>query len=128
MRGRNGAVREYRALVNITSDYCILPRVDAYRLGYPEAAHDDPVTRPANLVMLASSTGYSEGMMIQIKQVEIGDIKVNDVPFLGFDLPQVTGYDVVLGRNLFLKGGLNTEFNLSEGKIKITWKETLGSA
>ncbi|MGI0092035.1 MAG: hypothetical protein ACREBS_10025 [Nitrososphaerales archaeon] len=126
LHGKNGAVREYRALINTTTDYCFLPRVDAYRLGYPEAAHDDPVTIPANLVMLATSVGYSEGMMIMMRQVEIGDLKIEDVPFLGFDLPQVIGFDVVLGRNLFQKGGLSLGFDYSLDRIRIAQKSAAG--
>ncbi len=127
LKGRNTAVREYRALINPTSDYCVLPRVDAYWLGYPEAAHDDPVTRPSNLVMLASSSGYSEGMMIFLQQVEICSLKIDNVPFLGYDMPQVTGFDVVLGSNLFLKGGLGLEFDYSAKVINIVRKAPRGS-
>jgi len=107
-------------MINVTTDYCFLPRVDAYRLGYPEAAHDDPVTTPANLVRLATSNGYIDGMMIIIEQVEIGDLKVSGVPFLGFDLPQVTGYDVVLGRTFFSKGELKLELDFASGNLKLS--------
>ena len=120
LKGRNGSVREYKALVDITAEYCVLPRVDAYRLGYPEAAHDDPVTTPGNLVRLATINGYTDGMMIFLQQVSIGDISVENVPFLGLDLPQVMGFDVILGRTFFLKGLLNVELDFSLGKLMIT--------
>ena len=120
LRGRNGAVREYKALVDITAEYCVIPRVDAYRLGYPEAAHDDPITTPANLVRLATINGYTEGMMIVIQQVSIGKIMVENVPFLGLDLPQVMGFDVILGRTFFLKGFLDVELDFSRAKLKIS--------
>jgi predicted aspartyl protease len=120
LRGRNGATREYRALIDTTTDFCILPKVDAYRLGYPEAAHDDLVTTPSNLVRLASSTGYAEGMMIILEQVEIGELSINAVPFLGLDLPQATGFDVVLGRNLFVKALLKIELDFASSNIRIS--------
>ena len=126
LHGKNGTVREYRALIDTTTDYCVLPRVDAYRLGYPEAAHDDPVTRPSNLVMLASSIGYPEGMMIMMQQVEIGDLKIDGVQFISFDLPQVIGFDVVLGRNLFLRGSLSIEFDYQLAKLRISQKSKSG--
>jgi len=126
LHGRNGAIREYRALIDVTTDYCVLPKVDGYRLGYPEAAHDDPVTRPANLIFLANSVSYSEAMMIAIEQVEIGDFRVHGVQFLAFDLPQITGFDVVLGRNIFLKANLSIEFDYQLAKLRISQKSKSG--
>jgi predicted aspartyl protease len=120
LKGRNGSVREYCALVDQTSDYCVIPRVDAYRLGYPEASHDDLVTTPANLVMVSTATGYAQGMMIVMQLVEIGGIKVESLPFLGVDLPQVMGYDVVVGRNFFEKTESRLEIDFLARKIKIT--------
>lgn len=119
LTGRNGYVREYKAMVNSATDYCFLPRVDAYRLGYPEASHDDPVTTPANLVRLATSNGYIDGMMIFVEQVQIGDLKIAKVPFLAFDIPQVTGYDVVLGRTFFNKGLLRMELDFTSANLKL---------
>jgi hypothetical protein len=119
LKGRNGTVREYRALINTVVDYCILPRVDAYRLGYPEASHDDFVTIPANLVRLVSSTGFAEGMMILMAQVEVGELKVESLPFLALDLPQVVGFDVVIGRNFFLKASVRVEMDFPAGKIRM---------
>ncbi len=101
------------------TDYSVLPRVDAYRLGYPEASHDDFVTMPSNLVRLATSTGFVDGMMILMQQVEIGDLRVDLLPFLALDLPQVIGFDVVLGRNFFLKAALKVEMDFPAGKIRL---------
>ena len=95
-------------------------------MGYPEAAHDDPVTRPANLIFLANSVSYSEAMMIAIEQVEIGDLRVHGVQFLAFDLPQITGFDVVLGRNIFLKANLSIEFDYQLAKLRISQKSKSG--
>ncbi len=60
--------------------------------------------------------------MITMKQVEIGGFKVDDVPFLGFDLPQVSCFDVVLGYNLFVRSGSRIEFDYSTSKIRIVQK------
>jgi hypothetical protein len=109
LRGRNGAVREYRCLISDVSEYSVVPRVDAYWLGYPEASHGDPVTTPSNLVLVATSTGYAQGMMIIMQEVKIGSIEVKDVPFLALDISQVVSFDVVLGRNFFQKGLLRIE-------------------
>jgi hypothetical protein len=72
--------------------------------------------------MLASSSGYSEGMMIFLHQVEIGELRVDNVPFLGYDLPQVIGFDVVLGSNFFLKAGLALDFDYSTRMIRVARK------
>lgn len=124
LKGRRGAVREFKALVDITAEYCVLPRVDAYWLGYPEAAHDDPVTTPGNLVRLATINGYTDGMMIFLEETILGDISVEKVPFLALDMPQVMGFDVILGRTFFLKGALDVELDFSLGKLKISKKSS----
>jgi hypothetical protein len=96
--------------------------VDAFWLGYPEAAREDPITTPANLVRLATINGYIDGMIIYIEQTMIGEISVNNVPFLALDLPQVMGFDVILGRIFFLTGLLDVELDFSAGKLKIARK------
>ncbi len=97
MKGRGGVAREYLALVSPASDYSILPKVDAYRLGHPEAARDDIATQPANLVVGLTYNGYWEGMLVVIEGVEVAGREVKDVEFIAFDMPQAGAFDVVLG-------------------------------
>ncbi|MDG7007074.1 MAG: retropepsin-like domain-containing protein [Nitrososphaerota archaeon] len=93
-------MREYRALVDAGSDFCLLPKVDAFRLGYPEAANDDLIVRSYNTMFFSTHSGYGQAASIRMAKVEIGRQSFENVEFLAFDLPQVTGFDVVLGGSL----------------------------
>jgi predicted aspartyl protease len=117
LKGRNGCIREYRALIGPLVDYCVIPKADAYRLGYPEAARDDFVTTPPNLVTMVTTNGYVEGMMINLQEVAVGPISFSGVDFIAFDIPQVCGYDVILGQSLLQH--LKVEIDYSARKIRI---------
>lgn len=92
-------MREYRALVSPATDYSIIPMVDAYRLGYPEAARGNRVTQPANLFRGVTFGGFWEGTLICMKEVAIGSSATPNVDFIAYDLPQIAGFDVILGRS-----------------------------
>ena len=109
-----------RAILDPASDYCVVPKPDAFRLGYLEAAHDDPITMPPNLVTMSSSAGYSQGMLVKMKQVSVGGIELKDVDFLAFDLPQSVCYDAILGRSFFNKSGMKLELNYAKRELKMT--------
>lgn len=124
LRGRNGTVREYRALLSPASDYSLVPKVDAYRMGYPEAARDDPITQPMNLFRGVTYTGFWEGMLITMKEVAIGTLSVADVDFIAYDLPQASGFDVVLGRSFLALSGIQVDY--SSGTVKVQPKVVSG--
>jgi predicted aspartyl protease len=67
--------------------------------------------------MMVTSTGYAEGMMINIQEVSIGPVSFQGVEFIAFDIPQVVGYDVVLGQNLLKR--LKIEIDYSARKLSI---------
>jgi hypothetical protein len=100
LKGRNGAIRECRAIVDPGSEYCIMPKVDAYGLGYPEAANDDPITPADNTLTFASFEGYGKAALIGLAEVSFGGFSFPNIEFLALDLPQVTRFDVVIGRSL----------------------------
>ena len=100
LKGKNGAVRECSALVDPCSEYCVMPKVDAYGLGYPEAANDDPITPADNTTTFVSFEGYSKAALIGMAEVSLGGLSFPNIEFLAFDLPQVTRFDVVIGRSL----------------------------
>jgi predicted aspartyl protease len=96
---------EYKALIDPGSDYCVLPRVDAFRLGYAEAAEDLRTVRPDIVTTFAAHDGYGQAISLSMTRVDVGRYSFEGIEFLAFDLPQVTGFDVVLGNSLlkFLK-------------------------
>ena len=100
LKGQNNAVGEYLALVDAGSEYCILPKVDAYRLGYSDVARSDTIVRAPNTTTFVTHIGYDKAPLIKMAQVDVGQLSFRDVEFLAFDLPQVCGFDVVFGRSL----------------------------
>ncbi len=111
LKGRNGVVRECTALVDPCSEYCIVPKVDAYALGFPEAANDDPITPADNTITYASADGYGKAALIGMTEVSIGGITFANVDFLAFDLPQVLRYDVVIGQSLLRSTRLSIDYS-----------------
>ena len=120
LRGRRGSVREFNALIDTGSEYCIIPKVDAYELGYPEAANDDPRSRANNTLTLASHDGYCNGALIKMAQVEVGTMSFKDIDFVAFDIPRVTGFDVVLGRSLLQFMKLEFDYSIPQLRMEET--------
>jgi hypothetical protein len=121
LKGRNDTVREYQALISPASEYCLIPKVDAYRLGYPEAARDDIVNEPPNLFRGVTYDGFWEGMLISMKEVSIGDFAVPNVDFIAYDLPQASAFDVILGRSLLASSRMQIDYGA--GVLRIRPKE-----
>ncbi len=100
LTGRGGGVREFRALVDPGAEYCVIPKVDAFLMGYSEIANDDPIGQTNNTVTFTGYNGYGKALLVVMAQVELGTLSLKNVDFLALDLPQVTGFDVILGRSL----------------------------
>jgi predicted aspartyl protease len=64
-----------------------------------------------------SFAGYGKVALIQLARVDVGSISFQNVDFVAYDLPQVTGFDVILGRSLlqFVK----LEFDYSTGQLRM---------
>ena len=117
LKGSNGVVRECLALLDAGSDYCILPKVDAFALGYPDVARSDTIVRAPNTTTFVTHAGYDKAPLIKLAQVDVGKLSLRDVDFLAFDLPQVCGIDVVFGRSLLQY--LRLEIDYPSGLLKI---------
>ena len=86
-----------------SSEYCVIPKVDAFALGYGEAALVDERIPSQNALHFVTSSGYGRGALIKMAQVDVGKISLEDVDFVTYDMLQPTGFDAVLGRS-FLQG------------------------
>lgn len=95
-------MKELNALIDPCAEYCVISKVDAYLLGYSEVANDDPIGAGKSTLTFSSYFGYAKAPTIEIAQLELGTMSFKKVDFVAFDLPQVAGFDVVLGRS-FLK-------------------------
>jgi predicted aspartyl protease len=103
-------VREYLSLLSTTADYCVLPVVDAYHLGYPEAAANGTRIPMPNALTFMSYTGYERGTVIKMTEVDIGGISFKNVEFVAFDILQPIGFDVILGQTLLREMRLSFDF------------------
>ena len=114
IKGRNGKVREYEALLDSASSYCVLPKVDAYSLGYGEAIQDpstDFITRPPNLMTVATFAGYIDAPLLRVEEVSLRGQAFKEVEFLAYDLPQELGFDVVIGASLLSQAGARLDMS-----------------
>lgn len=117
LTGRNGFVRELNAVLDVSAEYCIIPPVDAYNLGYPEAANNDPVAPAANTIDYLSYEGIAKAALIVIAGVELGGMRFRNVEFVAHDLPQQTRFDVLLGRSLLQF--LRLDLDYAKGQVAI---------
>jgi predicted aspartyl protease len=117
LTGRNGLVRELNAVLDVSAEYCVLPPVDAYNLGYQEAFNNDPVVPAANTIDYLSYEGIAKAALVVIAGVELGGIRFRDVEFVAHDLPQQTRFDVLLGRSLLQFLRLNLDY--PNGRVAI---------
>ncbi len=119
LKGRNGNIREYPAFLSSTFDYCAIPKVDAFALGYSEAAGagHEHLVRAQNILDFVSSGTYERGALIKMSNVELGHMSFKDVEFLTYDLLQATGVDVILGKSLFQ--GMKLEIDFSSHRFKL---------
>jgi len=111
--GRNGKSREYQALLSPGSEVSILPRVDAYHLGYSEVLQDattSDITRPENWTTLVSYSSYLNAPTVIIKNVSLGPLDFNEVEFAAHDLPGETGFDLVIGHSLLKHTTTNIDY------------------
>lgn len=117
LTGRNGVVRELNAVLDISAEYCVLPPVDAYNLGYQEAANNDPVVPAANTIDYLSYEGVAKAALIVVAGVELGGMRFRNVEFVAHDLPQQTRFDVLLGRSLLQF--LRLDLDCANGRVGI---------
>ena len=92
--------------------------MDAFALGYQEAANDDQISTADNTITFASYDGYGKAALITMAEVEIGNMSFKNVDFLAFDVPQVTGFDVVLGRSILQSMKLELDYSLRRLKLE----------
>ena len=113
LRGRNEKTREFDAIIAPASEFCVLPKVDAYFLGYGESLQDSVtsyMTRPQNLITLVTPSGYVDAPVIMMKELKLGQHLFENVQFLAHDLPQQMRFDVLLGRSFLTHVKMNVNY------------------
>lgn len=99
--GKNGKQRELRAVVNTAAKYVIIPKIDAFQLGYDFVYSErfpEVVELQGGKVLLGYTlAGLIEAVKFNLAEVKIGDLVVKDVEAVAYDLPIPSSIDVILG-------------------------------
>lgn len=106
LKGSNGKLREYYALVSPSAEFCVIPQADAYYLGCTMHLPAAPEGSKA----LASHSGYVNAFLVVIEEVRLGNLSFENVEFIAHDLPQETRFDVILGRSVFRKSKVEIDY------------------
>lgn len=86
--------REYRAVLDTGSQYCIIPLQDARDLGYN--AYNNP-NDPGLGTNAVTKTDMVELDEIDLEEISIGNLKARNVKSLAYHLPRLTGVEALLG-------------------------------
>ncbi|MDG6901394.1 MAG: hypothetical protein JRM80_05475 [Nitrososphaerota archaeon] len=70
-----------------------------------------------NLLTYTGFEGYGKAALVGVAEVSLGVMSFRDVEFLALDLPQVTRFDIVLGRSLLKSTRLGIDY--ARGIIRI---------
>ena len=97
---------EYDCLIDPASEYCTVPKVDAYTLGYPEVGFQHATVAPPNSRTFLTNGGHNRTVIVNMNSVEIGALKFEDVQFAPFDLPQASRYEALIGKSLLERASM----------------------
>ncbi|MGD0637429.1 MAG: hypothetical protein ABSA72_05260 [Nitrososphaerales archaeon] len=104
VRGRNGFVRELRAILDFNSPYCVLLSKDGLSLGYQEAAlrpRDWRKNHPDMSPAILNFRGLERSIQVNLAEVSLGNIVAKDVGavILELDLYRLLPFELILGRS-----------------------------
>lgn len=114
IKGKKG-IRELRAVLDMGSDYSIIPLQDAVKLGSIEFWNPDP--EPDELMEAVTNACSIEGYEIVLDEVSVADAVAKNVKALAYDIPRAAGVEAVLGLS-FLKN-FKTTIDYGKGYLTI---------
>ena len=112
----NRGTRELRAIIDTGSQYCLVPMIDALKIGYDDA-YFVASGEPGSGTLMATQGCLIETSEIVLKEVSIGNLIAKDVKALCFDLPRPSGLEAVLGLS-FLKN-FKTTIDYQKGLLTL---------
>src|SRR5579872_177799 len=94
--------RELQALIATGSSYCLLPRRDVEQLGYSTGPYHRriallPEVNLGHALSLVTAGILIEAPIVRLERVAVGDVMAEDVDAIVYDLPEATGFDMLLG-------------------------------
>lgn len=114
IKGKKG-IRELRAVLDMGSDYSIIPVQDALQLGNIDFFNPDP--EPSELTQAVTNACIIEGYEIVLEEVSIADAVAKNVKALAYDIPKLAGVEAILGLS-FLKN-FKTTIDYGKGYLTI---------
>lgn len=113
IKGKKG-IREYKAVLDTGSEYCVIPLQDARDLGY-DAYFD--AEDPGNGVKIVTKTDMAELDEIVLEEVTVADLVAKNVKAVAHYLPHIGRVEATLGLS-FLKN-FKTTIDFKENYLTI---------
>ena len=114
VKGRKG-IRELRAVLDLGSEYSIIPLQDAVKLGNIAFWNPDP--EPSELTYAVTNACIIEGYEVVMEEIGVADAVAKNVKALAYDIPKLAGVEAILGLS-FLKN-FKTTIDYKKGYLTI---------
>src|SRR5579862_9697478 len=94
--------RELQGIVATASTYCLVPRRDVEQLGYSTGPYHRriallPEVNLGHALSLITAGILIEAPIVRLERVAVGGVVAEDVDAIVYDLPEATGFDMLLG-------------------------------
>lgn len=114
VRGPKG-FRELRAVLDTGSTQCAISPVDAREIGYD--CFFDPLANKGEGTLAMTQAGILDVLQLTIEEIQVADISVKNVKTLAYELPKMSGIDMVLGLNFI--DNFKTSIDYASGCLMI---------
>jgi predicted aspartyl protease len=114
IKGRKG-IRELRAVLDLGSEYSIIPLQDAVKLGNIKFWNPDP--EPTELTKAVTNACTIDGYEIVLEEISVADVTAKNVKAIAHDIPRLTGVEAVLG--LSFLNNFKTTIDYGKGYLTI---------
>ena len=94
---------------------CLLPRRDVEQLGYSTGPYHRriallPEVNLGHALSLVTAGILIEAPIVRLERVAVGDIVAEDVEAIVYDLPEATGFDMLLGLSFLGRFSVTLDF------------------
>jgi len=113
IKGPKGS-REYRAVLDTGSQYCVIPLQDARDLGYDTYVHPDD---PGDGVKAVTKSDMAEYNFAELEEISVADVSAANVKALAYYLPKASRVEATLGLS-FLEN-FRTTIDYGKGYLTI---------
>ncbi len=111
-----GGVRELRAILDTGSSCCTIPIVDARELGYD--AFYDPLANKGEGSLALTQGGILDVQPLTLQEISVAEISAVNVEALAYQLPRLSGADMILGISFLQHFKLTLDFKNGEVRLE----------